>query len=80
MPMPRPIDSTLHGATDYSVGTLQSCEPIQSGIENTNYFVTTTAGRYVNNHVANALVFEQLVKVSDRGLQTVLQLRARRPL
>jgi homoserine kinase type II len=31
----------------YSVGTLASCEPIQAGIENTNYFVTTTQGRYV---------------------------------
>ena len=32
---------------NYSVGRLESCEPIQSGIENTNYFVTTTQGRYV---------------------------------
>ena len=31
----------------YSVGRLTACEPIQSGIENTNYFVTTTQGRYV---------------------------------
>jgi homoserine kinase type II len=31
----------------YSVGRLQACEPIESGIENTNYFVTTTQGRYV---------------------------------
>ena len=31
----------------YSVGRLASCEPIQAGIENTNYFVTTTQGRYV---------------------------------
>ncbi|MGH8668447.1 MAG: homoserine kinase, partial [Burkholderiales bacterium] len=31
----------------YSVGRLVSCEPIQAGIENTNYFVTTTQGRYV---------------------------------
>jgi homoserine kinase type II len=31
----------------YSVGRLESCEPIQAGIENTNYFVTTSQGRYV---------------------------------
>jgi homoserine kinase type II len=31
----------------YSVGRLVSCEPIEAGIENTNYFVTTTQGRYV---------------------------------
>ena len=32
---------------NYSVGRLTACEPIKSGIENTNYFVTTTQGRYV---------------------------------
>jgi len=32
---------------NYSVGALVAAEPIQSGIENTNYFVTTTQGRYV---------------------------------
>src|SRR5678816_1934382 len=31
----------------YSVGALESLEPIAAGIENTNYFVTTTQGRYV---------------------------------
>lgn len=31
----------------YSVGTLLRLEPIPSGIENTNYFVTTSQGRYV---------------------------------
>jgi homoserine kinase type II len=32
---------------NYSVGELAACEPIPSGIENTNYFVTTSQGRYV---------------------------------
>jgi homoserine kinase type II len=32
---------------NYSIGELESCEPIESGIENTNYFVTTAQGRYV---------------------------------
>jgi homoserine kinase type II len=32
---------------NYSVGALVALEPIQSGIENTNYFVTTSQGRYV---------------------------------
>lgn len=31
----------------YSVGELVALEPIQAGIENTNYFVSTTQGRYV---------------------------------
>jgi homoserine kinase type II len=31
----------------YSVGGLVACQPIEAGIENTNYFVTTTQGRYV---------------------------------
>jgi homoserine kinase type II len=31
----------------YSVGTPVALEPIEAGIENTNYFVTTTQGRYV---------------------------------
>jgi homoserine kinase type II len=31
----------------YSVGRLAGCEPIKAGIENSNYFVTTTQGRYV---------------------------------
>jgi hypothetical protein len=36
MPMPRPIDSTLHGATDYSVGTLlMTAFPKLAGIEGT---------------------------------------------
>ena len=32
---------------NYSVGRLLACEPIKAGIENSNYFVTTTHGRYV---------------------------------
>jgi homoserine kinase type II len=31
----------------YSIGQLAALEPIKSGIENTNYFVTTSQGRYV---------------------------------
>jgi homoserine kinase type II len=31
----------------YSVGALLECEPVAAGIENSNYFVTTTQGRFV---------------------------------
>ncbi len=31
----------------YPLGRLLACDPIRSGIENTNYFVTTERGRYV---------------------------------
>jgi len=41
-------DTELAGwLRNYSVGRLVGCEPIKEGIENTNYFVTTTQGRYV---------------------------------
>jgi homoserine kinase type II len=33
--------------TRYAVGTVRAFEPIASGIENTNYFVTADKGRYV---------------------------------
>ncbi|MDX1434775.1 MAG: homoserine kinase [Gammaproteobacteria bacterium] len=32
---------------EYEIGELVACEGISGGIENTNYFVDTTAGRYV---------------------------------
>jgi homoserine kinase type II len=32
---------------NYSVGRLRTLEPIKAGIENSNFFVTTTQGRYV---------------------------------
>jgi homoserine kinase type II len=44
-----PVSETELAAwlASYSVGKLVSCEPIKAGIENTNYFVGTTQGRYV---------------------------------
>ena len=33
--------------SNYSIGTLTELKGIAAGIENTNYFVTTTHGRYV---------------------------------
>jgi len=38
------LEAWLRG---YSVGALERLEPIQAGIENSNFFVTTTQGRYV---------------------------------
>ena len=32
---------------NYSIGTLVALEPIKAGIENSNFFLTTTQGRYV---------------------------------
>ncbi len=44
---------------DFDLGTLTELQGIASGIENTNYFVTTTAGRFVLT-VFERLQFEQL--------------------
>ena len=40
-------DELRHWLKDYAVGKLVDLQGIQAGIENTNYFVTTTSGRYV---------------------------------
>ena len=37
----------MPGSRRYAVGGLVELQPIASGIENTNYFVTTERGRYV---------------------------------
>ena len=38
--------------TRYAVGQLVSQSPIATGIENTNYFVTTTNGRFLTGPAA----------------------------
>jgi homoserine kinase type II len=40
-------DELRHWLRDYDIGELIGLQGISAGIENTNYFVTTSAGRYV---------------------------------
>lgn len=42
-----PRDALARWLEQYAIGSLVEYEGIASGIENSNYFVTTTAGRYV---------------------------------
>ena len=44
---PVTADELRHWLQDYAVGDLTDLKGIQAGIENTNYFVTTSTGRYV---------------------------------
>jgi len=44
---PVTADELRHWLQDYAVGELTDLQGISAGIENTNYFVTTSGGRYV---------------------------------
>jgi homoserine kinase type II len=52
-------DDTARFLAHYALGELQALEPISAGIENTNYFVTTSKGRWVLT-VFERLSFAQL--------------------
>lgn len=61
-------------AAQYPLGDLIELKGIASGISNTNYFVTTTTGRYVltlfEEHALEDLVYfmELMTHLSDRGI------------
>ena len=48
-------DQVARALEDFELGGFVSLEPISSGIENTNYFLDTTRGRWV------LTVFERLL-------------------
>jgi len=50
--------------TRYAVGALVEQTPIATGIENTNYFVTTAKGRFV------LTLYERLPRTSCRSIST----------
>jgi homoserine kinase type II len=69
--------------TDYNVGTLADMRGISAGIENTNYFVFTSAGRYVltlfEKLKASELPFylELMAHLADHGIPSARPLPSR---
>ena len=54
-----PEDELARFLSGYGVGTLTSCKGIAEGVENTNYLVDTTGGRFI------LTLYERRVKASD---------------
>lgn len=54
-----PEDELARFLAGYGVGTLTSCKGIAEGVENTNYLVDTTGGRYI------LTLYERRVKAAD---------------